>query len=313
MKKLNPFMKSKKAMVFTIISIALLSLFILSYGFYNISKDRKDTNRRIKTMNDFVFSLEEDIPRQIYISTFRIIFLFNKKISESGNYITNLNSTFEECFYNGTIYNEYQPIMNGVTFSGIKNSINEKSRKMNVDVNLTTPSISITQDNPWNIKINFQTNLKIEDENNLVSWNRTFTTHTYIPIENFEDPLYTINSNGLITKKINKTIYENFTQGTDTSNLQDHLEKSFYINSTSAPSFLDRLQGNLNANPNGIESLVYLPEFSTQGIAVKDKTCVDYIYFSSNTPSSSRIQNMPTWFKIDDAHLSTYQVDELTM
>ena len=68
------------------------------------------------------------------------------------------------------------------------------------------------------------------------------------------------------------------------------------------------LKGNKEPNENGIESLVYLPDLSTQGIAVKDKSVVDYIYFSNNYPASQTIAGMPAWFKIDNNHLSTYGV-----
>jgi hypothetical protein len=145
--------KNKKAMIFTLLAIALIALFLASYGFYTISKDRKSINKRIDTMNNFVYSIEQDLPRKLFISGFRIIFLFEKKIIESGDYITNLNSTFEELFYNGTIYQEHQELMEGTTFSGIISSINEKAREINVNVNLLNPNVTITQEDPWNVKI----------------------------------------------------------------------------------------------------------------------------------------------------------------
>ena len=48
------------------------------------------------------------------------------------------------------------------------------------------------------------------------------------------------------------------------------------------------------------------------GISIKEKTCVDYIYFSASSPPSHHIQNMPSWFEIDDDHLDTYEVSGLT-
>jgi len=132
-----------------------------------------------------------------------------------------------------------------------------------------------------------------------------------IPVEGFEDPFYTINSNARVSRKIYSTIYEgNYVSGGDYSNLIEHVNKGYYSANTDAPSFLKKLEGDFSADENGIESFVILPEFSAQGLSVKDKTCIDYIYFSSNTPVSYSYSSVANWFKIDneDDHLNKYQL-----
>src|SRR3989338_8532549 len=98
------------------------------------TKNKKTINDRIETLNDFVLAVEEDLPRQVYISSFRIIFLFENNITEHGAYITNFNETINEAFFNGTIYNVTQELMQGVTYSGIVEATNEKARKINAEV-----------------------------------------------------------------------------------------------------------------------------------------------------------------------------------
>ena len=56
-----------------------------------------------------------------------------------------------------------------------------------------------------------------------------------------------------------------------------------------------------------------MPELSAQEIETKDKSCVDYIYFSDDTPEDNGIQEMPSWFRIDDAHLDDYGVEGLVI
>ena len=301
-------------MFFTMLAIALLSLFIISYSTYSVFQDRESTTKRIKTMNDFIHLVEEDLPRQLYIAGFRIIFIFEKRIFETGSYINNLNATFEEAFLNGTVYGFEEELMEGVDFDGIILSLNEKAKKINANVTLVNPSVEITQEDPWRVKISFTGDLMVQDKGQLVLWNRTYYDETFISVENFEDPIYAINSGGLVTNSINRTPYQTFVIGSDdVSNLIAHLEGGYYKASTLAPSFLDRLEGKSTANPNGIESLVYIPKLSAQGISPKDKTDVDYIYFSSSNPASSKIQGMPSWFKLDDAHLDDYGVEGLTI
>jgi len=303
--------KDKKGMFFTILVISLLSLFLIVYTSYSLVSERKVINKRIETMNNFVFSLEKDLSRQLYISGYRAIFLFEKRIVEKGSYIPGINSSFQEIFFNGTIAGESQEMMNGVKFSDIQNSINRSANKINVAVSFSNYSVSISQDSPWSVKISLRTDVFIEDRSHLASWNRTETVNAYVPVEGFEDPSYTLNTNGKITHKIIRTNYAGFASGADVLNLSSHNQNSSYTNSTLAPSFLDRLQGKLDTNsPFGIESLVYLPEFSTQNIPTKSKSCVDYIYFSTSTPEipSFTIKYMPSWFRLDEAHLDMYGV-----
>lgn len=306
--------KNKRGMFFTIFVIIVLSLFIVAYTFYSEVQERKTIQKRIETMNNFLFSIEENIPRQLRATGFRIIFLFEKRIAETGSYITDLNETFNEMFFNGTIYGqtnpEIQAFMQGATLSGIISTLQENANKINAEVDITNPSISISQEGPWFVKIILNANIMIKDRNNLAFWNKTANIAAYVSVDGFEDPFYIINTNGLVTNKIIKTPYENFVSGSDISNFSAHSENSYYISSVSAPSFLNRLEGINAPNANGIESLVNLQKLSSQGIEVKDKTVVDYIYFSDNSPSACSVapSGMPAWFKLDNSHLLTYQV-----
>ena len=49
---------NKKGMFFTLMVIALVSLFLISYGFYSSFDDRDSINKRVKTINSYVSSLE---------------------------------------------------------------------------------------------------------------------------------------------------------------------------------------------------------------------------------------------------------------
>lgn len=310
-------MRNKKAMFFTIIAISLLSLALFSFSIFSMVRDREAINKRIETMNNFVFSLEKDLERKLFISGFRIIFLFEKRILEDGVYISNVSAVFDEALFNGTIEGvirgDEASLITGVTFSDIQSDLIASASKVNLDLTLSNPVLSISQKDPWNIYLVLRTNFLVEDFGKLASWNKTLITEAYVPVVGFEDPIYLINTNGKIFQKINQTPYTTFTSGSDVSNLNDHVSNSYYTNSTLSPSFIMRLEGNLSASDNGIESLVYLPDLSAQGITLKDKSVVDSIYFSSNDPTKYNIQGMPSWFKLDDAHLDMYGVSNLTI
>jgi len=97
-------------------------------------------------------------------------------------------------------------------------------------------------------------------------------------------------------------------------NLYNMHEREFYV-AGNGPSFLDRLEGNLeNTRPGaGLESLVDKDAILEKTGSVKDRSNVDYIYFNATTLNIYKVKGMPetmSWeFKIDQEHLSAYGVD----
>lgn len=306
-------LKQKRGIFFTITALLLISLLFISYTFYLDSRHAKSTRQRVETMNSFLFSLEQDLQREMYISTFRTIFLLENHISQTGTYLTTIDPLFQEAFFNGTLYQQPQELMLGVTFGDIQQNAREKARKIDVNITLNNPVFSVTHDSPWYVKATLQAELDFKDDNNLAAWNKTEVLVAYIPVQGFEDPLYLISTNGLMTNQIIKTPYNSFTQGTDIQNLSAHATNLYYTNSSLAPSFLQRLQGQTTSSPYGIESLVNLNKLSAAGVSVKDTTVVDYLYFTTSSDTNYQIQGMPGWFKLDQSHLSLYQASNLTL
>lgn len=292
----------KRGMFFTMIAIALLSLFLVSMSVVSITKDRSSISNRIDSMNEFVFSLGEDIPRKLYIAGFRIVFLHEKRMLETGEYFVDFNESFNEAFFNGTINGSMSTddlaLLEGVQFADIVRDVDENARGVNLGVNLTDAHISVEQDDPWNIKISFVAELDVRDNSGLASWNKTEAIEVYVPIRNFEDPLYLIGTSGDISHKINRTAFSVF----DVANLTEHVENSYYLASNGAPSFIDRLEGNFGASSFGIESLVYLPDLDNP---VSGRSVVDYLYFGSGVSGSS-VSGMPSWFRLDAGHVGVY-------
>ena len=46
-------------MFFTVITIFIITLFFMSYTVYDYVKDRSSINKRVETLNNFVFSVEQ--------------------------------------------------------------------------------------------------------------------------------------------------------------------------------------------------------------------------------------------------------------
>jgi hypothetical protein len=300
--------KNKKGIFFILIVIVIVSLFAISFIVYESFQDRESVQTRVATMNAYLFSVEKDLSRHAYISGFRGILIVEKKILETGTFSQNVSQSLNELFFNGTLAGESQEIMIGATYTDIQNAINANSAKLNVEVNLSSPALYVIQTDSWNLKVILQVDLKMTDRRGLASWSKTETASAIIPISNFEDPLYAIKTGGLITNNITKTPFTIFAQGSNLTNLTIHALNSYYKESTTAPSFLNRLEGKLSLSPQGIESLVNLQKLSDQGLEIESKSVVDYIYFSSDNPSSAHIEGMPEWFRLDDVHIPSYNL-----
>lgn len=305
--------QTKGGFFFTLLVIVIISLFLLTYGIYNQFQKRTSEQRRIEALDTFLHTLEEDLQRQAYIAGFRALFIIENKISETGTYNSHVEQSIREIIFNGTLNNEPQPLMIGATFGEIQTTINERAAKLNAEVTLIQPTIEVYQKDPWKVTVQLNTTIDLQDKNDRARWVVNRSLSATIDVDNFEDPLYVIATNGLVTNKIVQTPYTLFVQGTNVANLSAHVANSHYAATPLAPNFMQRLEGDFTPHPQGIESFVNLPRLSAAGIPVLDKSTIDYIYFSSQNPETYSVQGMPGWFKIDEAHVGVYGVGNLTL
>src|SRR3989344_6539596 len=185
----------RRGIFFTLLAILVLSILVLSAGLFADIQKRIAVQKRVETLNNFVSTVEEDLSKKLFIAGFRSIFLFESYTVENGVYVSNLNESFQEIFYDGSLYGVEKGLMNGVTFSGLVDDLKNKAAKLNANVSINNPNVTISQSDPWNVKINLVAELFITDGGGLVSWNRSVSIDAFVPIDNFADPLYLVNTN----------------------------------------------------------------------------------------------------------------------
>jgi len=310
-------MKQKKRGIFyTTAAIALTLVIIATYSAYSTYKlsDRMDViGTRIETVNSFIKDVEKDIEKGAYIAGFRTLLSFNEFIAANGTFIDDVNLRFKESFLNGTINGYPMSLMQDSTFTDWANKISAESKKIDITFNFTINEIRLSQSDEWSVDIGLNLTLDIRDKRNTSSWIRDRYLTTRVDITGFEDPLYVINSKGRITNSIAKSNITQFVVNGDVTNLLAHTNHSYYIAHNDSPSFLMRINGNLGNSTFGIESLVNLAKFQQQGLPLKDRSIVDYVYFGTQNTVNYRINNTPEWFKIDQVHLEVYQVSNITI
>lgn len=307
---------SKKSVFYTIAMIALALVMFASYSGYTalkLSEKMDSIQTRIETLNFFLKDVENDLSKGAHISGFRALLSFNQFIATNGSYLKNLNSNFKEAFLNGTLEQKPLSLMQDSTFTDWANKISAQASKIGVLLNFTINDVKISQSEPWSVQIELNMTLDVKDEKNTSFWIRDKHLATKISILDFEDPLYLVNSGGRVTSAIRKANNLTFVLNGNATNLLIHANNSYYIVHNDSPSFLMRLEGNTGNSSIGIESLVDLDKFIAQGLPVKDKSIVDSIYFGNKSTINYRINNTPEWFKIDQEHLETYQVEDITI
>lgn len=306
----------KKAIFYTTAAVALTAVIIITYSFYSKYKlsDRMEViQTRIETVNFFIKDVETDIQNGIYIAGFRTLLSFGQFIATNGSFIDDINVRFRESFLNGTINQQQLSLMKDSTFIDWANKISAEADKIDIKFDFVINEVKLNQSDPWSVDIGINISLDIRDKRNTSYWIRDRYLKTKISIIGFEDPLYIVNSNGRVTNAIIQSNITNFVVNGNVENLLVHANNSYYITHNDSPSFLMRLEGDLSNSTNGIESLVNIEEFQQQGLPVKDRSTVDYIYFGNGVTVNFRINNTPDWFKIDQEHLDIYQVTNITI
>lgn len=317
---------SKKAMFYTISAIALTIVIITTYSAFSTYRlsDKMDViQTRIETVNFFIKDVEKDMDKGATIAGFRTLLSFNQFIAANGTFLDSVNNRFKESFLNGTINNQPLGLMKDSTFTDWANKISAQAEKVDIKFNFKINDVRLNQTDPWTVSVGVNLSMDIRDKRNTSYWIMDKYLTNTISIIGFEDPLYIVNSNGRVTSIIRPTNISNFVVNGKVDNLLMHMNNSYYTQHNDSPSFLMRFEGNLGNSSAGIESLVNLAKFQQQGLALKDRSVVDFIYFGTKTTANFRVNNTPEWFKIDGTlpapgqskgeHLDFYQVRNVTI
>ncbi|MBW2977948.1 hypothetical protein KY331_03825 [Candidatus Woesearchaeota archaeon] len=303
---------NKKAMFFTLTSILLVGVFVLSFSVFTTYRTREKMfviESRVKTMNNFITGLEQDVVRGLKIASVRALLGLSNYITSTGEFLNNSEEDFKEALLNGTLYSEELPLTTGSSIKDWIQKINAQAQKVNIILDYNITNIVVNQSDPWNIDIYLQIDLFINDTTGIASWEISEELSTQISITGYEDPVYLIGVFGKTTRTITPT---NFTTW-NINNLKAHLNAGTYRAYSSAPSFLMRLEGNLSASPYGIETLVDTNELIDYEIPLNYRSSVAYIYWGNQTTTDWSIHNitddfMPD-FKLDQEHVTSYNVE----
>ncbi len=319
----------KDAVAYTLLAFFFISIFVVLFMVLQgvTHQEHSDIIRsRVLSMKNFIDNLHGDIQRAAYISGYRALIALDEFVSSNGEFIASdpeLEGYFREAFVNGTINGTSYDVLVNASFGDYIDRVRVQALKSGINVTVEILNVSLEQSSAWDLTVHYNGLFNITDVRGVAWWEYEHNFSTSIPIFGLRDPVYSVNTLGRVPYTITNFSLpaEGFVDSSnDTSVLKQFIEGSYYIESTEAPNYLQRFTGDLSPDEFGIESIVYLPALSDQGLVVNnDSSVVDHIYFSNSGYNDSldrcSIQNLiysPDWFRLDEDHLKLYEVENLT-
>ncbi|MFH1063868.1 MAG: hypothetical protein V1729_02190 [Candidatus Woesearchaeota archaeon] len=273
-------MLGKKGIFFTLIAVSLLSIILFSYSVmysYSLQDKAAVIETRVETMNSFMRAIDEDMENAIYISGYRSIVGLTDYVVTYGDYVNDSTTALSELFLNGTINGTTSSFMVNNTMLYWADRIKDKGIEVGINLSIAIGSVSIYQKDPWEVSFDVDAEINMTDQKATANWSKQASLSYDIPILGFEDPWYAVNTNGLILKRINESIYDlNFSQGNETGNFLDHVANTYYIAFNASPDFLSRFENDFTPSTYGIESIVNKSEilnFCTLSTSSVDNIC----------------------------------------
>lgn len=263
----------------SILLVIIISVFLVQYS-YGFQKKQEAYSLKLYAMNDFVKALNNDMQRAISISSYRAFIALEDFITGSGQFLDDIETDFSQALLNGTIQGEFIPLMTDASLNSYIERLTIISTTQGIEVGIEILGVELYHVNPWNVNVVVNTSIAVQDLAGSSAWFYEKQFETKIPILDLRDPLYGVFTDNKIANTIRPTPYNLELQ--DIDDLNDHLAQSYYIQSTHAPSFLQRFENDLTPSIHGIESVVSIQSISDQDIIVyPERVKIDYIYFNN--------------------------------
>jgi len=263
----------------------------------------------------FSRSLDIDLKKALDIYSRRAVGNAVSYIDFNGSPIDNSNLRLKELILNNSIYGKAAFLNSSIYEWRDKMVARGKQLGFSVDINFT--SVEFVPYDSFNIMLHsvVAANITVQDTH----FYRIYNESTVVSVQDYTDPLYTINTNGLVKNVIKKSPFA----VTNVTYLDNMTLKRLYISSENGASFFDRLEGRLLASDTykalspltiGLESTVYQPDLLSFGITPKTtQTYVDYLYFNNSAITGYPVNDSSiSWLKIDPPHASLYGVSLIT-
>jgi phosphohistidine swiveling domain-containing protein len=206
-----------RGLVFTLIiltlGLGLIFYISIQHSLIIFHGERLAVENRINAMKALHESIVLDGKRALEIIARRAITTAVGNIITSGKPLENANSTLAELIMNGTINGVPQALMENATLIDWGKKLEKAGLSLGFETKINFGKIFIGPFDSWNLFAKVDANISIVDLRGIANLTRSDILETLINIEEFEDPIYPLNTYGYAINKIIKSPFSrNFTK-----------------------------------------------------------------------------------------------------
>jgi phosphohistidine swiveling domain-containing protein len=195
----------KKGITFSIITflflIPILS-FVISYS-TSMQSIRRESIQRILSDQIIFFSkvLKDDLEKTVWISGKRAAISLMQEVIRTGMPTNDSVGAIKELIENGTLNGEIEILMQNNTINSWIDLIKSEQSASNFNFNISYLNLTIGWQN-FEILLQIAFSINVSDLSNTTRLSRISNTSIGVSIENLEDPIYPLYTNGLVRRSI---------------------------------------------------------------------------------------------------------------
>ncbi|MCD6399103.1 MAG: hypothetical protein J7L08_04250 [Candidatus Aenigmarchaeota archaeon] len=159
---------------------------------------------RIKSGFYFLNSVDQDVDRSVDMIGKRCILECINHVSNEGVGLASSEDAIKELFENKTLNGESAELVDYSIYDWINRS-KEIAKKRGFELEIDVSDLNISMRDSFHILFSFNFTINLKDKNNVFCFEKNEIKNVSVSVENMEDPLYLLRTNGKITNKVEKS------------------------------------------------------------------------------------------------------------
>ena len=310
----------KKSFFYSIAVLIVLTPLIALVVFYSMTSAQTSSSGVSKVVSreavNFVNSIDYDFERALATSAKSAVVSSISRVISQGQPLADARLSLESLAYNGSFQDSSSvyPSMGSNYLYSWASAMQNLSLYygLNSTISLSKSNVSVSSAGPFSLSFTADISVFAQPLSNPGAFNfsKKYSASTVVSIAGFEDPLFALNSQGLVSRPFS----QNESNVVGVAALDQAVAQKRYVPNAGAPDFLNRLEGNLSASAFGIETVVNPNEFTAQDLPVHNQSHSDHLYFNSTLPDLGlRVTGSSySWLKLDCEHSVFYGVTAQT-
>ncbi len=313
-------MALKKSFFYSIAVLIVLTPLIALVVFYSITSAQTSSAGVSKVVSreavNFITSTESDFSRALGTTAKSAVLSSISKVVSEGVPLADSRSSLKNLVINGSFDGSgstYPPMGFNYLSRWVSTMQNlSLYYGLNSTITITPNNVSVSNAGPYALLFSANLSVFAQPLSNPGAFNfsRVYFASAVVSIEGFEDPLYALNSQGLVSR----IFLANSSNAYGIAALDQAISSEVYVPNADAPDFFHRLEGNLSPSAFGIETIVNINEFTAQDLPTHNQSHADHYYFNSTLSDQGlRVTGSShSWLKLDCVHAAFYGVTAQT-